>query len=261
MIPCDLKDLYKTKYVALWTLLSFKAGYLNAAGFLATGKFVSHVTGFGTQAGISLAHEDYAFGIELLIIPIAFIFGSSVPAWVLERKYDEKTIPPYPIVQGMITFLLLALAILGITGWLGTFATREDDLHDILLIGVLCLVCGMKNGLTTWATFGKIRTTHVTGLSTDIGLNLPKFFRKSKSRFPEEIRVNQVRIATLLSFSTGSLISAFVIPRTEYYGFLLPAVLSVGIFVISLVSYRRLSKSVQEVPVVPLRMVREQGSK
>lgn len=238
MIHLFLNDLYKKKFVFLWMLLSFKAGYLNAAGFLATGKFVSHVTGFGTQMGVSMAHEDYYFGAELLIIPLAFIFGSMIPALILDRDYDDRKVPPYPVVQFLITMLLGVIFFLGISGWFGDFSTPSDDLHDIILIGLLCLVCGMKNGLTTWATYGKIRTTHLTGLATDIGLHLPKLFRDGRrSRFPEKRRVNTVRLATFVSFTVGSLVAAFIFPKFDYYGFIFPFVLSVGLLAVSFVNY------------------------
>lgn len=239
MIHCSLSDLYRAPYVFLWMLLSFKAGFLNAAGFLAAGRFVSHVTGFGTQVGVSLAHEEYAFGIELLIIPLAFIAGSMVPGLILDRDYSSHKVPPYPIVQFIITFSLAVIAALGISGWFGEFSTIENDFHDIVLLGFLCFVCGLKNGLTTWATYGKIRTTHITGLATDIGLHLPKLFRGTQNgRFPEQGRVNKVRVATLLSFTTGSLVAAFIFPRFGYYGFLLPAILSFCLLVVSVMNYR-----------------------
>lgn len=248
MIHCNLKDLYKKKLVLLWMLLAFKAGFLNAAGFLATGRFVSHVTGFGTQMGVSLAHEDYYFGIELLIIPLAFILGSSIPAWILERNYDEKKIPPYPAVQFLITMLLGAIFFLGTSGWFGEFTTASDDLHDVILIGLLCLVCGMKNGLTTWATHGKIRTTHLTGLATDMGLHLPKLFRGGQQgRFPEARRVNTVRLATFVSFTIGSLMAAFIFPKFNYYGFIFPFILSVGLLAISFINYHDAKSKLPEV--------------
>ncbi len=239
MIHCRVDDFYRARNVALWMLLALKGGYLNAAGFLATGKFVSHVTGFGTQMGVSLAHEEYFFGGELLIIPMAFILGSSVPAWMLERNYSEHGAPKYYQVQFLITLALGVLLLLGTSGSFGPFNLWTDDLDEISLIGLLCFICGMKNGLSTWSTYGKIRTTHLTGLSTDIGLHLPKFFRSSNvpSRFPEKRRVNTVRIMTFISFSSGSLGAAFVFPSLEYSGFVFPFLLSIILSVVSYSNY------------------------
>lgn len=247
MIHCTLDDLYRPRYVILWMILALKAGYLNAAGFLATGKFVSHVTGFGTQMGISITHEDYLFGYELLIIPIAFILGSSIPAWVLDHDYAKDRLPKYHYVQILVTIGLGIVLLLGLKGEFGAFSTIADDQDDIVLIGFLCFILGMKNGLTTWATYGKIRTTHLTGLATDIGLHLPKIFRDNNlSRMPESRRVNTVRVLTFLSFSFGSLVAAFVFPRYEYHGLIYPFFLSIGLSVISYFSYLKHSRRSHE---------------
>lgn len=247
MIHVNLDDLYRPRFVILWMLLAFKAGYLNAAGFLATGRFVSHVTGFGTQMGISIAHENYMFGSELLIIPIAFILGSSIPAWILDSEYSKHRLPKYHYVQVLVTIGLGILLILGYQGEFGAFTTTEDDQHDIILIGILCFILGMKNGLTTWATHGRIRTTHLTGLATDIGLHLPKLFRNNnQSRMPEKRRVNTVRMLTFLSFTMGSLVAAFIFPRFEYQGLIFPFVLSIVLTIISFISYQHHSRSAHE---------------
>lgn len=239
MIHCDLKNLYDKKHVLLWMVLSFKAGFLNAAGFLATGYYVSHVTGFGSMVGVSLAHENYFFGIELLIIPAAFIAGSMIPALILDKNYDPGRIPPYPYVQFLITLLIGVVFFLGISGFFGDFSNPKQDSTHIFLIGLLCLVCGMKNGLTTYATFGKIRTTHLTGLATDIGLNLPKLFRsKERSRFPEERKVNTARFATFMSFTVGSLVAAFILPKLLYIGLVIPLAISILLSAISMENYR-----------------------
>lgn len=74
----NIGEVYSPKYVWVWLLAAFKAGFINSAGFLATGNFVSHVTGFGTQVGIALGHHDFFFGSELLIIPVAYIDRKSV---------------------------------------------------------------------------------------------------------------------------------------------------------------------------------------
>ena len=232
MVHVELKDLYKKQYTILWAILSFKAGLLNAAGFLIAGSYVSHVTGFGTQIGLAVGHRDYTFGIELLVVPVAFICGALITSLVLDRNYSQQKVPHYPIVQLLIMALIGFIAICFMTGYFKTDIVAGRSKNSIFLVGILCLVCGLKNGLTTWATHGKIRTTHITGLATDIGLHLQKIFRPedSVSRYPQPRKVTYVRIATLVSFSMGSAISAVLIPiigyKIFYIAFLISAVLS-----------------------------------
>jgi hypothetical protein len=110
-------------------------------------------------------------------------------------------------------------------------------------------VCGLKNGLTTWASHGKIRTTHITGLSTDIGLHLQKIFRPegSNSRYPEPRKVTYVRIATLVSFSIGSSISAVLIPTISYKIFYISFLISVLLSVISIMHRRKTVSTTNQV--------------
>lgn len=236
MLHVQQTDLYKKRYATLWSLLSFKAGLINASGFLIVGSFVSHVTGFGSLLGVSIVHDQYKITAEVLLIPITFILGSCYVGYTLDKNYSEKTVPNYPKVQIVITFFIGLICFLFST----KFFTMNNPLavndKSIILVSLLCFICGLKNGLTTWATQGKIRTTHMTGISTDIGIHLHKMFRdkNTSTRFPESKKVNTMRIITLISFSIGSCFSAILIPVIGYKIFYICFLLS---FVFSIISW------------------------
>jgi uncharacterized membrane protein YoaK (UPF0700 family) len=238
----NMADVFKPKYIPLWLISAFKAGFINSAGFLITGKFVSHVTGFGTHAGIAIGHADYFFGAEILFIPVSFILGGVVTSWILDRNYRGRETPKYFLVQGLIT-LMIAIVILA-----GEMGIKEGDIFDadnrysileLFICISLCFICGLKNSLVTWTTYGKIRVTHLTGTATDIGLNLIRTFKPKQPapRFKESQRVNVVRIMTLLSFTAGACGSAVIIPMVGYKGFLLVFMISLIMTIISTRDY------------------------
>lgn len=237
----NVSDVYAKRNVPLWLISAFKAGFINSAGLLVTGKFVSHVTGFGTQVGIAVGHKDYFFGAELFIIPISFIMGGVITSYFLDRNYKIGETPPYWKVQSLITLLLLVIISLGEMGMVKTeFKFDKDFKYDYVefaIIGMLCLICGLKNSLVTWSTFGKVRVTHLTGLSTDIGLNLIRTFSKKQPspRLTEERRVNILRMLTFAFFSTGALISALIYPNLGFKTFFIPLTISVGMSIISII--------------------------
>jgi uncharacterized membrane protein YoaK (UPF0700 family) len=236
MLQIEQKDLYKKRYALLWSLLSLKAGMINAAGFLILGSFVSHVTGFGTQIGVAIGHDRYILTADILLIPISFILGSFYVGYKLDKNYSEKIIPDYHQVQILITLVLGLICLLFYSNF---FSIKNQSLFEsrtLVLITLLCFACGLKNGLTTWITHGKIRTTHMTGISTDIGLHLHKMFRSKSisTKFPESKRVNIVRIMTLISFFIGSFISALLVPTIGYKVFYICFFLSV---IFSLIAY------------------------
>lgn len=246
----NVTEIYSKKHIPIWLISAFKAGLINSAGFLATGKFVSHVTGFGTQVGIAIGHDEYFFGAELLAIPISFILGGVITSWFLDRSYQKGETPPYWKVQSLITLIILAVIGLGEFGMVQKNKPFDVDetynFVEFAIIALLCLACGLKNSLVTWSTFGKIRVTHLTGLSTDIGLNLIKFFNRNQPapRFKEERFINVLRIMTFVSFSTGALISAVLFPLIGYKVFTIVLVISVAMTTLSVFdSRKRLKKS------------------
>lgn len=226
MIHCaNAEAVYNVRNIPFWLLSSFKAGFINSTGFLLTGEFVSHVTGFGTRAGIAIGHHSYFMGVELLIIPLSFIFGGVVTSLILDKRHLAGEIPSYYKVQGLITILIAAVIAIGesnlITDKVQFGTDGRYSFTEFLVIGLLVFICGLKNGLVAWTTQGKIRVTHLTGLSTDIGLNFIHMFkpRHLSPRFKEKTSVNILRIMILICFSTGAFVSAMLFPQLGLKGF------------------------------------------
>lgn len=235
MIHCENAGaVYNARNIPFWLLSAFKAGFINSAGFLLTGEFVSHVTGFGTRTGIAIGHQGYFMGLELLIIPIAFIGGGVVTSLLLDKSHSQGEIPSYYKVQGLVTLLIAVVIAIGESHLISDKVQFGADEHytfpEFFVIGLLCFICGLKNGLVAWTTHGKIRVTHLTGLSTDIGLNFVHMFRPKhlSPRFKESPRINVVRMMIFLCFSTGAFASAIMFPQVGYKGFFL-------VFLISLI--------------------------
>ena len=238
----NVSDVFKNEYIPVWLVSAFKAGFVNSAGFLITGKFVSHITGFGTHAGIAIGHEDFFFGAEILFIPVFFILGGIVTSYILDRQYDRGETPKYFQVQALITFMIAVVILAGELGLKKGISFDADNNYNLLeffICSSLCFVCGLKNGLITWATYGKVRVSHLTGTATDIGLNFIRSFNKTQPapRFKENKKVNGVRIMILLSFILGAVISAVTIPMIGYKGFLIVLAISIVMTIISLKDY------------------------
>lgn len=240
MIHCESPaTVYHPKNVPYWLISTFKAGYINSAGFLLTGEFVSHLTGFGTRVGITIGHRGYFFGFELLMIPLSFILGGVVTSLILDRHYERHEIPPYHEVQSLITVLIGTLVIMGELKLFSDELQFGTDgvysLYEMAAVFLLCFICGLKNALITWTTYGKIRVTHLTGLSTDIGLNFIRMFNKDfpGPRANESKIVNWIRILTFLFFSAGAFISAMIFPVLGLKTFLVAFALSLTLTIIS----------------------------
>jgi uncharacterized membrane protein YoaK (UPF0700 family) len=209
-----------------------------------TGEFVSHVTGFGTRVGITMGHDDFLFGFELLFIPISFILGAIVTSFILDKK-DGCASPSYHKVQALYAVFIGIILVMGYIGLIDHTSSFGSDNrytpYEILTLFLLCFVCGLKNGLVAWTTYGKIRVTHLTGLSTDIGLNFIGMFWPGRlsERFKEPTYVNIIRIMILLSFSSGAFVSAILFPFLGFEGLWFPFVTATTLTMLAFKDYRK----------------------
>jgi len=247
MIQFNKNSFRNSKHVLYWYGLAFQAGAINAGGFLACHSFVSHVTGFGTMIGIQVASGQVLQALELLAIPFYFLAGASLSALLIDKRQALGKPAAYVTVAGLIFFCILSVFFAGNLGWLGDFGEPFELYQDILLVSPLCIACGLQNASGVSATQGMIRTTHLTGILTDYGVNLVrnrylKRFSKEKYR---QVVINKVRLGTFIAFSTGSTISAVVFLKFQYKGFLLPCVTSFVFFGVSYMVSLRQESSVK----------------
>lgn len=222
--------------IILWNLLSFQAGSLNVGGFLACHKFVSHVTGFSTLFGAELAqgHTDLALGF--LTVPLFFLLGSMLSGLLIDSRVLEGQPPHFTWVFGILTLCTALILSLGASHVFGQFGMTLEMEQDYLLLALLCLSCGLQNATVTSAYGAVVRTTHLTGLTTDLGVGLARVLnpRLDAKKRANEIKANSMRVGIVLSFTLGSVICGWIFTRTAYWGFLIPFLISLGLFIFSL---------------------------
>jgi uncharacterized membrane protein YoaK (UPF0700 family) len=222
-MPLIQRDHIVGKYFWLWPLFALQAGLVNSGGFLACHRFVTHVTGFGTRVGMEFLEKNILLGIEMLSIPLGFI-GGCIVAGFFHESAVRKERPILATVPLMLMSLLLTLvSVLGSLGMFGVFGEPLIFQRDIALLLILCFAAGLQNGFLTSLTHGVVRTTHMTGVATDLGLSFVKrfFFNEEK-----ESKWFKLRFKKILAFSVGAAIGTFLFDDLHYFGFLIPAVMN-----------------------------------
>jgi uncharacterized membrane protein YoaK (UPF0700 family) len=224
-------DFVKPRFIGLWALLAFQAGFINSLGFLACHRFVSHVTGFGTQVGISLGEGRYWYALEMFSAPLAFIMGAWFNGFLTVARRSRGLAPRYDLVTLLMPLAIFLLMLGGAKGFFGTFGEPLEFGRDFFLLGSLSFLCGMQNACFATLTKGQIRTTHLTGISTDLGTDLALTLHGGLG--PDERRLailrNLMRIITFSAFSTGALLSAVIDSNMGYLSFLIPMATSLTV--------------------------------
>jgi len=157
------------------SLLSFIAGIVNVTGYLAVITLTTNVTGhfaFIVDAILKL-QPGPAFTFFLYIF--FFFFGSFVSNFIIELKAKKKDSYIYIIPAIVESIILFSLAISG------QFLISK---HPNLLAFSLLFAMGFQNSFVTTISNAAVRTTHLTGLFTDLGIELSQlfFYKHQKQR-------------------------------------------------------------------------------
>lgn len=228
MFHHNLNDKLEVKVLLKWFSLSFMAGNINAGGFLAAERFVSHVTGFATLFGIEAASGRWDQALGILSVPVFFLCGSIVSAYLVDSRFHRGHRPHYDWVMLLVFTCLVAVAFGGQFNMFGVFGEALRLKQDYFLLALLCLASGLQNAAITTASGASVRTTHLTGITTDLGIGIVRVLSTTQynSTHVKEARANWMRVGTITSFAVGSFVGAFLFLKLKYLGFLLPAAIA-----------------------------------
>lgn len=225
-----------TKNRIIWLSLSFQAGTINVGGFLAAQRFVTHTTGFATFFGESVARGNFIAGLGLLSVPLFFLLGSMLAGYLVDRRIILNQKPLYSLSFFLMIFFMLLTTWIGVSDGFGRFGVELRLKENYFFLALLCLTSGLQNGLVTTAFGATIRTTHLTGVTTDLGLGLIRIFFNATGSHPRtrEVKANWMRFSIITAFVLGSLFSGIIFLKTEFWGFLIPTGISTGLWLLSL---------------------------
>ncbi len=236
---------YTRSNITVWMSLAFQAGILNIGGFMACHRFVSHVTGFSTYFGFQVSQPGSQHPVGMLVVPLFFLFGSMLSGMLVDLRLKQHKKPKYYITFGIIFALLFIVFAGGTLGYFGTFGESLEQVRDYILLILLCFTCGIQNGTITTVSRSVVRTTHLTGITTDLGIGIIRVLNRDKfdHDVSDDARANLMRVGIISSFTLGSVVGGFTFHRLGYGGFIIPLITSGLLF--SLMFYFQVLKHQQ----------------
>ena len=209
------------------------AGALNASAFYAVGFFSANMTGNVSTLSDHLAVGQWLSALFYSGIVVAFILGSAVSTPIVNegRRRSVHAIYAYSILTEAALLALLGCADL----WL-LAAWRVP----VLVLG-LAFLMGVQNAVVTRISDARVRTTHVSGMATDLGIELGIAFDILRGHEPEaEARHNlsklRLHFYTIAAFLIGGILGVLIYRAVGGYLLILAATL---LTVIALDAIRR----------------------
>jgi uncharacterized membrane protein YoaK (UPF0700 family) len=163
------------------------AGIVNVVAFYSLGTFVSHVTGTTSKAGMRLGGGVAGDWETPLLLLASFLIGATLCGFAVAHNEVHFGKSLYgAVLLGNAALLILATQL------------AQTSIAPYLL----ACACGLQNGMCTMHFGAVVRTTHVTGLVTDLGLSLGRILAvfsrfRCKKLQPDGVERAQVSVDTL----------------------------------------------------------------
>lgn len=210
--------------IGIASLLSFVAGIVNVVGFLSVQKLTTNVTGhfaFMVEEAFSF-HFMQSFFYFIYIF--SFLFGAFFSNLIIEltQKVTDKNIFIIPVLLEIL--LLTIIAFLNFN-----YIIENPNLIACLLLFAM----GLQNSLVTTISNSVVRTTHLTGLFTDLGIEISQlFFYKTVEQRTQLFSSIKLRLTIITTFFVGGILAGLFFSTFKIKTLLLAScILLIGLIV------------------------------
>lgn len=197
------------------SLLSFVAGIVNVAGFLAVQRLTTNVTGHFAFFVDEVFKLNFTESFVYFFYILFFFLGSFVSSLLVEiiTRKNERLIYVIPTI--IETIILFSIAIFG--------HILIPEGSNIIAFSLL-FAMGLQNSLVTRISGAVVRTTHLTGLFTDLGIEIAQLlFHKVKEQRDKLISTIKLRLRIIAYFFTGGIVGGVFYTYLELYVLIIPA--------------------------------------
>lgn len=189
-------------------VLAFNAGIVNSTALVGfTHLSVSHVTGNVTLFASAFVKQDFtSFGFICLAL-LSFLFGSVISGFVVGSN---------ALASGRRYGLALLIEAVCLAISLGLYSY-----HSFWGQVFAAMACGLQNSMVATYSGAVIRTTHLTGLTSDMGSAIGNWLAGREMN--KKMLVFQAMI--WYSFFGGGIVGAFLYWHYRYLSLLLPIII------------------------------------
>jgi uncharacterized membrane protein YoaK (UPF0700 family) len=203
--------------VNLASLLGLTAGFVNAAGFLGFAVLTTNVTGHAALFAERIAMQDWKAARVVALWMFLFFAGAFLSGLIVSRTGRNQRF-------SYVLPILIEIAILLMVALLGYNYDNSLVAKEIFAGGLL-FAMGLQNSLVSLVSGSVVRTTHLTGTFTDLGIELSQLFQKINSDRTALISRIKLRLVIICFFMCGALSGAYLFRLLSFHAFFIPVLL------------------------------------
>jgi uncharacterized membrane protein YoaK (UPF0700 family) len=157
----------------LGALTAFSAGMVNVASVIVFFAFTSNVTGHFAILAEEIAKRNWYQAAVVFLWIFSFFIGNFTSNLIVIHSGKN-----YRQLSHALPLILEILCLLAV-GIYGQFFYQETLNETEIMVGLMLFAMGIQNGLTATISNFAVKTTHLTGLTTDLGILLAMFTKKT----------------------------------------------------------------------------------
>ena len=189
------------------TILSFVAGIVNVTGFLAFKQLTTNVTGHFALFISDVANFEFWKGTVYFLYIFSFLFGSFLSGFLIEKFKENRKLNVFVLPTLIECLILLSIAII---------SNAVEIKYPDLIVCLLLFAMGLQNSFVTKISNAIVRTTHLTGLFTDLGIELSQLFFPESHPNREKLKSTiKLRIYIICFFFLGGIIGGYLYSRLD----------------------------------------------
>ncbi|HMO60609.1 MAG TPA: YoaK family protein [Ferruginibacter sp.] len=212
--------------IRLGVLTAFSAGMVNIASLLIFFTFTSNITGHFAVLAAEIVKGNWYQAAVVFSWIFLFFFGSFVSNLIVIHFNQRSTYLAHAMP------IVLEIACLLTVGVYGQFFYTETLTETELLLSLMLFAMGLQNGLTASISNFTVKTTHLTGITTDLGILFSMFTRK-EFRDNKELRGKAKLLSSIcIAYITGAVISGLTYFHMQFKMFYI-----VSLFLVVVIFY------------------------
>ncbi|NIJ52598.1 YoaK family protein [Dyadobacter arcticus] len=201
----------------LATLLGLTAGFVNAEGFLGFSVLTTNITGHAALLAEGIAQQNWQNAQVIALWMLLFLAGAFTSG-VFQSLFGGYQRYSYSIP------ILIELTILVFSA-LDGYRYDGTVMSKIIFAGSLLFAMGLQNALVSMVSGSVVRTTHLTGTFTDLGIELAQLVKTNYNDRAALYSKIKLKLFIICSFMTGAISGAYLFDSIGFKSFFAPVVI------------------------------------
>ncbi|MCE7053347.1 DUF1275 domain-containing protein [Algoriphagus sp. AGSA1] len=196
--------------IQLGSLTAFSAGMVNVISVIIFFAFTSNVTGHYAILAQEISFGNWYQALVVLGWIFLFFMGNFSSNFIVInfRNRNAYLAHSLPIIIEILCLLAVGTHI--------QFFYQETLLETELMVSAMLFAMGIQNGLTATISNSAVKTTHLTGLTTDLGILASLFTKEQNRKNPELRRKWNLLLAIMFSYLLGGISAGYIYLTIAY---------------------------------------------